>query len=82
MRPTSLILPIALVLGLLALAALPSGYAQPVINGTAQYLPVVFKAQGTPTATVPPTPTTPPTRTPTNTPPPHLDYRADKYPGS
>lgn len=71
MRPASLILPIALVFGLLALAALPSGYAQPVINGTAQYLPVVFKGgpTATPTATNPPTATAtfPPTFTRTAT---------------
>jgi len=59
-RITAILLPIALVAFLLSLTMLPLSYAQPVINGTAQYLPAVFKAANTPTPTV--------TRTPSQTP--------------
>lgn len=50
--------PILLVCGLLALAALPIGYAQPGLSRTAAYLPAVFRAAETPTRLATITPTT------------------------
>lgn len=70
MRPLSLLLPVALVVGLLALTQLPPvpvGQAQPVISGTAVYLPAVFRDGPTPTASATATLTPSQTLTPSTT---------------
>src|SRR4051794_15903150 len=61
MRPMTIIVPALVVIALLALTTLPSGYAQPTVGITAQYLPAVFKDG------VPPIPTLLPSATPSIT---------------
>jgi hypothetical protein len=73
MRPASLITPVAVVLGLLALTLLPLSNAQESSPRTAAYLPLVFRADTTvtitttPTMGLTPTTTSPPTVTPSPT---------------
>jgi hypothetical protein len=54
MRLSNILIPIALVLSLLVLTLLPTGYAQPTQGTSAQYLPAVFKSGPTETPTVTP----------------------------
>lgn len=62
-----ILIPIVVVLSLLALAALPTGYAQPTQGTTAQYLPLVFKGGPSPTPIPSETATLAPTTTPSAT---------------
>lgn len=93
MRASSLLISIALIVGCLALALIPIGYAQPVTGTTAQYLPLVFKtlsmpnpATNTPiviTVIVTVVVTATPLPTPTASTPPHFLFSAkvdDKVP--
>lgn len=62
------ILPAFVVIVLIGLVMLPSGYAQNIPGATSQYLPLVFKAQESPTLapTLPPTVTSTPSPTATS----------------
>jgi hypothetical protein len=56
-RLSAILIPVVVVLALLGVAMIPTGYAQPTLGTTAQYLPAVFKALPTATPTITPIPT-------------------------